>query len=309
MLRPALNEQDFDTEKKVILEEIKMYEDQPPFGADDKCRAAYFAGHPLGKSVLGTVETVGSLPVEKMRAYFARRYSPGNIVLAAAGRIDFDALVKTAREVCGGWEPVTAPRQIAPAKASGGFEVLTKPSAAKEYVLQMSPGPASADKDRYAAKLLTTMLGDDSGSRLYWELIDPGLAEHASLHHYEYLGAGVLMTYMSCQPDATADNLRRIQEVYRRAEADGFTAAELAQAKSKINSRVVLGSERPRGRLFVVGGNWTQRHEYRSVRDDLDAVEALTLDQIAAVLARYPLTRPMTFAVGPLDSLAAPSVV
>ncbi len=306
MLRPALNEQDFVTEKKVILEEIKMYEDQPPFGADDKCRAAYFAGHPLGKSVLGTVDTVGGLPVEKMRAYFTRRYSPGNIVLAAAGRIDFDALVNTAREVCGGWEPVTAPRQIAPAKARGGFEVLTKPSAAQEYVLQMSPGPAAADKDRYAAKLLTTMLGDDSGSRLYWELIDPGLAEHATLHHYEYLGAGVFMTYMSCEPAATAENLRRIHEVYHRAEADGFTPEELAQAKSKINSRVVLGSERPRGRLFVVGGNWTQRHEYRSVRDDLDAVEALTLDQIAAVLARYPLTRPMTFAVGPLDTLAAP---
>ena len=69
----------------------------------------------------------------------------------------------------------------------------------------------------------------------------------------------------------------------------------------------MLGSERPRGRLFTVGGNWTQRREYRSVRDDLDAIEAVTLDQTAAVLARYPLTRPMTFAVGPLESLAAPA--
>ena len=93
ILRPSLREEDFDTEKKVILEEIKMYEDQPPFGADEKCRAAFFGPHPLGRSVLGTAESIAGLPVEAMRAYFRRRYSPGNIVLAAAGRVDFDALV------------------------------------------------------------------------------------------------------------------------------------------------------------------------------------------------------------------------
>jgi len=309
MLRPSLREEDFNTEKQVILEEIKMYEDQPPFGADDKCRAAYFAGHPLGKSVLGTSDSVGALPVEKMRDYFARRYSPGNIVLAAAGRIDFDALVRTAREVCGSWKPVAETRKIEPAQPRAGFKVLTKASAAQEYVLQMSSAPAAADDDRYAAKLLTTMLGDDSGSRLYWELIDPGLAEHASLHHYEYLGAGAFLTYISCEPAVTAENMRRVLAVYRQAEADGFTPAELSQAKSKICSRVVLGSERPRGRLFVVGGNWTQRHEYRSVKDDLDTVEAITLEEISAVLARFPLTQPMSFAVGPLDSLPTPGSV
>ena len=99
ILRPALREDDFDTEKKVILEEIQMYEDQPPFGADDKCRAAYFGPHPLGQSVLGTAESVAALTAEAMRDYFRRRYSPGNIVLAAAGRVDFDALVAAGRAV------------------------------------------------------------------------------------------------------------------------------------------------------------------------------------------------------------------
>ena len=83
ILRPSLHEADFDTEKKVILEEIQMYEDQPPFGADDKCRAAYFGDHPLGRSVLGTTASVEALPVAAMRDYFRRRYAPGNIVVAA----------------------------------------------------------------------------------------------------------------------------------------------------------------------------------------------------------------------------------
>ena len=85
ILRPSLREDDFNLEKQVILEEIQMYEDEPPFGADDKCRALYFGSHPLGRSVIGTAKSVGDLTVEAMRDYFHRRYSPGNIVLAGAG--------------------------------------------------------------------------------------------------------------------------------------------------------------------------------------------------------------------------------
>ena len=104
ILRPSLREDDFEMEKQVILEEIRVYEDQPPFGADDKCKAAYFGSHPLGRSVLGTAESVGALTAAAMREYFQRCYSPSNIVLAATGRIDFDALVATAGECGGGWE-------------------------------------------------------------------------------------------------------------------------------------------------------------------------------------------------------------
>lgn len=306
ILRPALRSEDFNTEKQVILEEIKMYEDQPPFGADDKCRAAHFAGHPLGKSVLGTVESVGSLPVDKMRNYFEHRYSPQNVILAAAGKIDFAALTAAAHKVCGSWKPIAAERNVKPVASHSGFEVIHKPTATQQYLLQMSDGPSATDDDRFPAKLLGTMLGDDSGSRLYWELIDPGLAESCSLHHYEFVGAGAFLTYMSCDPENAAENLRVLNDVYRRAQADGFTAAELSQAKSKIQSRIVLGSERPRGRLFSVGTNWSHRGAYRSVKDDLDSIDAVTLDSVAAVLAKYPLTRCTSVAVGPLAQLAPP---
>ncbi len=97
ILRPSLRADDFETEKQVILEEIQMYEDQPPFGADDKGRAMHFGAHPLGRSVLGTAESVRGLTSEAMGEYFRRRYSPGNIVLAAAGRIDFAGLVACVR--------------------------------------------------------------------------------------------------------------------------------------------------------------------------------------------------------------------
>jgi predicted Zn-dependent peptidase len=303
ILRPSLREDDFETEKQVILEEIHMYEDQPPFGADEKVKAAHYGAHPLGRSVLGTVESVTALVADQMRDYHRRRYSPGNVVLAAAGRIDFERLVASAERWCGAWEPVASERSVEPAEPHHGFQLIRKETATQQYVIQLAGGPTATDADRYAAKVLATILGDDSGSRLYWELVDPGLAEQASLSHYEYEGAGAMMTYMSCQPEEAAENIERIADVYRVAESSGLTASELGQAKSKLRSRIVLSSEKPRGRLFVVGTDWVHRGRYRSVSDDLEAVAALNLDDIHAVLARFPLTQATTVVVGPLDKL------
>ena len=157
-----------------------------------------------------------------------------------------------------------------------------------------------------AFMIVATVLGDDTGSRLYWELVDPGLAEHAALAHGEYQGAGVLMTSLSCDPQQTADNLQRILDIYRRAEADGITTTELDQAKSKIRSRVVLSGERPRGRLFTVGSDWIYRRQHRSVDDELDAFNAVTRDQVAALLSQYPLRRSTTVSIGPLEKVQAP---
>jgi predicted Zn-dependent peptidase len=303
ILRPVLRNDDFHTEKKVILEEIQMYEDQPPFGAEDKCRALFFGSHPLGRSVIGTRKSITDLTPEAMSEYFRRGYSPGNIVLAGAGRIDFDALVATAQRCCGGWPSETTSRKVESVNGHSGFQLLRKESATQQYTLQLAAGPAAEDNDRYPAKLLATVLGDDSGSRLYWELVDPGLAESASIHHGEYQGAGMMMTFMCCEPEQTADNLRRILDVYRQAETAGITQSELQQAKNKIRSRIVLSGERPRGRLFAVGNDWVYRRQYQPIEAELSAVAGVTVTDLAAVLAKHPLSRPTTVTIGPLAEL------
>ena len=235
ILRPALRDDDFTTEKQVILEEIKMYEDQPPFGADDKCRAAHFGEHPLGRSVLGDDRQRVGVAGRGDAGLFRPPLRAGQYRVGRGGANRFRGPGghggKGLRRLGAGCPPTETITPVAP---HAGFEVIAKSSATQEYLLEMANAPSATDDDRYAAKLLTTMLGDDSGSRLYWELVDPGLAEHASLHHYEYMGAGAFLTYLSCDPEYAADNLRRVLEVYRQAEAGDFTAAELAQAKSKI---------------------------------------------------------------------------
>jgi predicted Zn-dependent peptidase len=303
IVRPALRNEDFTTEKQVILEEIQMYADQPPFGADDRVKATHFGKHPLARSVLGTLESVGGLSVDQMRAYFERRYSPGNVVLAAAGRVDFAALVEQAERLCGRWMYYETNRETPRSNGRGNIETICKPTATQEYILQLSNGPSATDDDRFAAKVLAVVLGDDTGSRLYWELVDPGRAESASVSHYGYQGTGLYMTYVACDPDEAAENLRRVAEVFARVEADGITPAEMIQAKSKIASRVVLSGERPRGRLFALGSNWINRRQYRTIKDDLKDLDAVTLDDVRDLIQRYPLSQSTGIAIGPLASL------
>lgn len=300
IMRPSLREDDFEMEKKVIVEEIQMYADQPPFGMDDKIKELHYGDHPLARSVLGTVESVQALTANQMRGYFQQRYNPGNLFVAAAGNVDFEALVEQVNQRCGDWPAESTAREVPPPASKSSFHCIPREASTQQYVLQLLDAPSSESEDRYAAKLLATMFGDDSGSRMYWDLIDPGLAESASLGHYEYLGVGMYFLWMSCEPSDAQRNYQRILALQDQAQSQGFTQEELNQAKSKVKARVVLGSERPRNRLFNVGGNWMQRNEYRSVADDLTAIEKLTLEDVHRVLAAYPITGGTTVTIGPL---------
>ena len=296
MMRPALRDPDFDTEKLVILEEIRMYDDQPPFGADDRCRAAFFGSHPLGRSVLGTVESITALPAAAMRDYHRRRYAADGMVLAASGAIDFPALVESAKRLCGDWEPAepaTRRRPQPPREAARpGTERIVKASAALDYAVWMVAGPDEFHADRHAARLLAMALGDSSGSRLYWSLVDTGEAEQAACLHQDYLDAGLFVTQLSCDA-ADIDALReRIAGVYAAAAAQGLEWAEFERARNKLASRVVLGGEKPRRRLFEVGLDWSHARAYRSVADQLRLVEEVTLDDVHRVLETWPLDAP-----------------
>jgi predicted Zn-dependent peptidase len=304
ILRPSLRDDDFNMEKNVIIEEIGMYEDQPNWSAYDHAKKHYFADHPLGNSILGTPASITALTREQMAAYHARRYVAPNVLAAAAGKFDWNIFVDLVAAACGGWEAGPVGREhVRPAAGPRRPHLIAKDKVAQEHVVLMSPGPAADDPLRYAAEALALAIGDDSGSRLYWALVDPGLAESADTSFHEYEGIGSFYTMFSGDPEQSAEDLTIVQDILRDVQKSGITAEELQQAKSKIGSRVVRGSERPMGRMQAIGMTWTYLGQYRSVDDELAAFDAVTLASVREVLDRYPIDQVTTLALGPLKEL------
>jgi predicted Zn-dependent peptidase len=303
LIRPSLRNSDFEVERKVILEEIGMYEDQPSFIAYESAMKTHFDGHPLGQSILGTTESISHLKRDQMADYHREHYRAGNITVAVAGNTDWNEILRLANQWCGKWQAGSSSRTTDEARAKGGAAVTAKEAFTQEHVMQMAPAPSATSPLRMAAELMSVVVGDDSGSRLYWDLVDTGLAESADLSYNEYDGTGAYLTYVCSTPESARANLKRVHDIYADVNTRGVTEEELEQARNKAASRIVLRSERPMGRLSSLGSNWVYRNEYRSVQADLDAYRAITTDDVNAVLKRYPLGQLSTAAVGPLKTL------
>ncbi len=193
-----------------------------------------------------------------------------------------------------------------PARGTGKFQAILREEDQQQTVIGVSDGPPLESADRYAAQLLTTVLGDHTGSRLYWALVDPGHADGAELSYQDYNQAGALFSFLSCAPEETQANLERITAVYQEVLKEGISDDELTKAKNKVLSRSVLRSERPMGRLGSLGFLWTYRREYQSLADELDAFGKVSLADIRRVLDQWPLL-PMTIvSVGPTVDVKAP---
>jgi predicted Zn-dependent peptidase len=117
----------------------------------------------------------------------------------------------------------------------------------------------------------------------------------------------VFVTSLSCAPEAAAENLQRLAELLADVQAAGVTEEELKQAQNKICAHLVLQAERPTNRMFAVGNSWVQRRQYKTIREAVEAYRKVTVDDIAAVLRKYPLTRSATVAIGPLAELPSAS--
>lgn len=304
ILFPALRDDDFNMEKKVILEEIGMYDDSPSFSAYDNAMQRHFARHSLGQSILGSTESIKALTADQMRGYHQQQYRASNITLAVTGNVTAPEIVELAQRCCGHWPGGDCPRDTTEAEPVGSQHLLLRESLLQQHLVAMAPAPPAASHLRFAADLLSVIVGDDSGSRLYWSLVDPGHADVAEVGYNDYDGSGSYMTYLCSQPEDIDTNLKRIIDIYDDVNANGVTEEELQQAKNKVASRVVLRSERPMGRLSSLGSNWLYRQEYRSVEQDLETLEQLSLQDINVALEKYPLATTTKVGIGPLKELA-----
>ena len=306
IMRPSLRTADFDTEKKVILDEIVRYEVQPGWATYDNGRRIYYGEHPLGNSILGSTESIKALTSEQMREYFTKRYVAPNIQVTAAGNFEWSKLVDLIEKACSQWPSGVAERKNRrETKGSGGIHVLQKPKekVSQQYVLMISPAPAADSSLRYAASLLTTAIGDDTGSRLFWALTDPGLAEEAGMGADECDSAGAFFTSFNCDPENASECYGLVRKILEEVQTNGISSEELEQARTKIVSRQVRAFERTYRRMLTIGKDWAYLNQYRTLDDELASWDAVNLKTVRELLDRYPLTEHTTTALGPLANL------
>lgn len=304
ILSPALDADEFEVERQVILEEIAKYDDQPPFGAFERVMELQYSPRGLGRRVLGTPESIRAMTAERMRDYFYRRYRPENIVLAATGNLDFDALVADAERLTATWSGrprVAPPPADDPHRLPPGITLeshLEIDEAAQAYLVEIRPGPGMSGQDRFAVRMLAAVLGDEGGSRLFWELIDTGRAEIATLWSQEFADTGGIFSYLVCAPEDLWANHGLMTGVVERAAAGGFRDEELSQAINKTLAGCIMQSERPSNRLFGLGTRWLMRDEYIPLDDLLDRYRSVTLDDVARAADAYLSAPPAKVVAG-----------
>ena len=186
----------------MIIEEIRMYLDNPMSVAYEAAKAAHFGPHPLGQSILGTVESITALKVDADARLLRPAVQPGEHRaglrrqdrLGPGRRAGPSALRRLARRA----RPRARP---CPPRGPASFQAILRAEDQQQTVIGVADAPPLESDDRYAAHLLATILGDHTGSRLYWALIDPGHADGAELSYQDYNQAGAFFTFLSCEPE------------------------------------------------------------------------------------------------------------
>jgi len=301
LLRPALRLDDFTKEKNVILEEIAMYDDNPFWVVYERALEMYFKDHPLGYQVLGTKGSVTALTRDQMQKYFSERYSPSNTIVAAAGKVDFDALVQQAKNETAKWTTHGVRRRYPDfTPGSGAFTIQDK-SATRGYMVMIWPAPDQTDPARYAAMLCAQIIGDSEGSRLYWSLVETGVAVHAAVGYQGRDGVGECVASVVC---ATKD-LDKAEQIVR-SECEKLSASltedDLVRARQKIATSVAVAGESPSGRMQRLGSMLASLGYFKPLEEELERINALTLDDLKALLLKFPFMPQVVGRIVPVDS-------
>jgi len=295
LMRPAIREEEFETERKVILEEIALYRDRPHFVLYERAQAAYFGRHPLAKPVLGTPESIARMTRSQMVSYHARRYVPGNMTLAFAGNLDWEEMLTLAEQMTRGWAQGKAPRNHPsftpkPRKVREPYD-----KASQAYGVFMAPGYAASAVERYAARVLADVLGDPDNGRLFWRLVDRGLVETATAFHHEFEELGVYMVYVQGDPSNEAEVSQRIAEELQQLESDGVQQGELERAKLKTATSLVFAGETPLSRLFYLGLGYSYTGRYEALDTVRRWVMHFETFHLNELLEQRPFTRALEY--------------
>jgi predicted Zn-dependent peptidase len=305
---------DVDAERNVVLEEIAMNDDEPSDTVHEAFTAKLFGDTPLGRPILGTADSIKQITREQIFEHYLSRYTPEQLVVAAAGNLHHDKMTELVSEAFGPAldrlaEPAAPRLDGSPssfgAEAGAGLTLVSRPIEQANLVLGCEAMSRTDDR-RFALSVLNAAFGGGMSSRLFQEVREKrGLAYSVYSFSAQHSDTGVWGVYVGCLPSKADEVLAICTEEITRVIEGGLTEAELARGKGQVRSSIVLGLEDPSSRMSRLGKSELVYPRLEPVDEVLAAIDAVTHDDIRAVAADI-LGRPKALAVvGPFDDPAA----
>jgi predicted Zn-dependent peptidase len=300
---PAFRGDEVESERQVILEEIRMRDDTPDDLVHELFAEAAFPDHPLGLEVLGSHESIGAMAVDDIAGYHRAHYKPGNVVVAAAGNLAHDDVVRLAEK------GLPAERGVRPERLIGGLgtpeavRVLRRPTEQAHIVLGMR-ALSRVDVDRYVLSVLNQALGGGMSSRLFQEVRERrGLAYSVFSYRTGFEETGALAVYAGTSPSNAREVLAVLHGELDRLAADGLEEAELEAAKGHLKGSMALGLESSASRMHRLGRTDLVLGEVPTLDELVAEIDAVTIDDVARVIRRVVIDEPRVLAVvGPFDA-------
>lgn len=307
LANPRFDDTDLKSEQKVIIEEMKMVEDSPEEYLGEIFSEAFFPAHPLGLNIAGTPNTVRTFNHEVTRKYHELVYNASNLVIAAAGNVAHDELVALAETAFG-----NKPSENQRPKTKGQRPTLASPILIKQnknleqaHVIIATPLVSATDERRYAADLLSNIIGGGTSSRL-WQKVreERGLAYSVGASAISYQDCGLFSIFAGTSPEQVEEVVDLAVAEMRDVVKNGVTADELDLAKQQTQASILLGLEDSAGRAATLAQSEMTHSRQISVEETLSRVEAVTIDDCQHIAKGFFRTENMAFAaLGDLDEL------
>jgi predicted Zn-dependent peptidase len=281
--RPAFSGEDVEREKKVILEEIKMVEDTPDDLVHEIFTENLWHGHPLGRPILGTPETVSAFTQDVLRDYFTGTYTAPNLIIAAVGNIEHEQVLDLVSKAFSGVPAEglavsDTPPRVVP-------RVIIRNKELEQSHVCLGAGAYRQDHaNRYASYVVNTVLGGSMSSRLFQNVREKrGLAYAVFSGLSAYRDTGAVTIYAGCSNDSVGELIDVVIGELRRLKHEPLTAAELQRAKDHLKGNLMLGLESTSSRMSNLARQEMYFERPYDLDDTLRGVEAVNHDMVAAV--------------------------
>jgi predicted Zn-dependent peptidase len=304
MMIPLFLEEEFETEKGAILNEILAQEEQPDSMLRQHMREVYFREHMLAHDGLGTLESVQNIRIAQMSDFWATHYSANNFIVSVAGNFREEHLITSLERFCGTWQTSEVPRTTSSYPVPDPItRVVVNPHLRQQFLIFAMPSVTKGHPDYLAAHLSARILE----KRLYWSIVQKGLAEDIDVDlwsdRFDILrDAGIMSIETNTTPETAPLVLELIQRELSRLLQDGITEAELRRAKNMLISGRILGYEEDRlGRAWTLAEQWDFERRLLTVEEELCFIEQVSRDDVMRVLHLFPLLeKQVVAALGPL---------